>query len=164
MYETLEEEDTHNVFLINTKYKTTEFKEQHKQALFLVLAEYYKKFVEHERSLTIPEEVIRRNMQYLASSDELLSWFEDKYEKTDSNKDIIKIKDIHDEFVVSDYFHNLNKNQKRACNKKYFVEKLQSNMFLKKYIKENKDRVLIITNYRRIKDIDEYGNIDKKLD
>jgi hypothetical protein len=88
----------HNVFLINTKYKTTEFKEQHKQALFLVLAEYYKQIVEHERSLTVPEEVIRRNMQYLASSDELLSWFEDKYEKTDSNKDIIKIKDIHDEF------------------------------------------------------------------
>ena len=120
--------------------------------------------MEHERSLTIPEEVIRRNMQYLASSDELLSWFEDKYEKTDSNTDIIKIKDIHDEFVVSDYFHNLNKNKKRACNKKYFVEKLQSNMFLKKYIKENKDRVLIITNYRRIKDIDENKDIDRKLD
>jgi hypothetical protein len=90
-----------------------------------VLAEYYKQFVEHERSLTVPEEVIRRNMQYLASSDELLSWFEDKYEKTDSSKDI-KIKDIHGEFVASDYFHKLNKNQKRACNKKYFVEKLQS--------------------------------------
>ena len=125
------------------------------------MAEYYKVFNNSDRVLPVPDEVVQRNMKYLATSDELFSWFEDRYERTDNPKDVLKLKDIHDDFINSDYFMNLNKNQKRANNKKHFVEKLQNNMFLKKMIKTDGHNALIITNYRIIRD-DAYG--EDKLD
>ena len=61
----------------------------------------------------------------MASSDELLNWFEDKYEKTNDPKDIIKLKDIYELFTRGDYFINLNKIQKRQMNYKNFINKIE---------------------------------------
>ena len=77
----------------------------------------------------------------------MLNWFEDNYEKTNNNKDTIKLKIIYENFKSSDYFNNLNKLQKRQNNYKNFIEKLKSNMFLKKYVTEDQSYVCIITNY-----------------
>ena len=48
----------------------------------------------------------------MAKSDEFLNWFDDNYEKTDNNKDIIKLKVVYENFKASEYFNNLNKVQK----------------------------------------------------
>jgi len=97
---------------------------------------------------------MKRNRQYSASSDEMLNWFDDNYEKTTNNKDTFKLKLIYENFKSSDYFNNLNKLKKRQNNYKKFVEKLQSNIFLKKYVKENGHGTYIIIHYK-IKKIDE---------
>ena len=62
--------------------------------------------------------------------------------------DIIKLKIVYEKFKYSEYFYNLNKSKKRDNNYKNFVEKMQRNMFLKKYINENIDKIKIITNYK----------------
>ena len=98
--------------------------------------------------LPVPDEIIKRNREYLAKSDEFLNWFDDNYEKTQDKKDNIKLKIIYENFKTSEYFNNLNKVQKRQNNYKNFVEKMQGNMFLKKYVTENKDKVNIIINYK----------------
>ena len=87
-----------------------------------------------------------RNNAYLKSSDELLNWFEDHFEKTENKKDIIKLKTVYTKFTCSNYF-NLNKIQKRQSNYKNFVEKLEANIFLKKFITTDKDKVKNISNH-----------------
>ena len=147
-YDELNENEKQTTFLINSYYKTTEFKEKYKQSLFLILAEHYKEFYNNNRVLPIPDEVLKRNREYLAKSDEFLNWFDDNYEKTDNNKDIIKLKVVYENFKASEYFNNLNKVQKRQNNYKNFVEKMQSNMFLKKYVTEDHTHTNLITNYK----------------
>ena len=50
-------------------------------------------------------------------------------------------------FKVSNYFNNLNKIQKRQNNYKHFIETLESNIFLKKFITVDSHNNNIITNH-----------------
>ena len=147
-FDNLDDDEKKNTFLINYYYKTKEFKEKYKYCMFLLLAEYYKKFNDNNRKLNIPSEILKRNNEYLKNSDQLLSWFYDNFEKTDNEKDIIKLKVIYDKYKSSQYFMNLNKEQKRIDNYKNFVEKIETNRFIKKYIKTNKDKTYVIKNHK----------------
>jgi phage/plasmid-associated DNA primase len=148
IYDTLDNEEKKTTFITNKFYKTTEFKEQFKITLFLILTEYYKEYYSNNRELPITNEIIERNNNYLCGSDELYMWFNDKFEKTDNVKDIIKLKDVYELYQNSEYYNNLTKLQKRQNNYKHFNEKLENNIFLKKYVKENKDKIKIIINFK----------------
>jgi phage/plasmid-associated DNA primase len=147
IYDTLDDEEKKTTFLINKFYKTNEFKEKYKITLFLILCEYYREYYNNNNTLPIPDEILKRNRQYLANSDELLSWFDDNFIKTNNKKDIIKLKIVYDIFKNSEYFNNLNKLQKRQNNYKHFIEKIENNMFLKKLIIKDCHGTQIITNY-----------------
>lgn len=147
-YDELDEEDKKTTFLINSYYKTNEFKKEYRQALFLILVEHFKEYYKNKLELPLTKEIIQRNKDYLKSSDELLNWIDDIFEKTNNTKDVIKLKVVYEAFKNSDYFNNLNKIQKRQNNYKHFIEKLKNNMFLKKYVKENSDNVYILTSYK----------------
>ena len=162
-YDKLNDEEKKNAGVKNVYYKTSEFKDKNKQALFLILIEHYKEYMNNNRVLPITEEIINRNNEYLAKSDEFLSWFEDNYEKTSDKKDVMKLKLVYEKFKHSEYFNNLNKIQKRQNNYNNFVEKLQSNIFLKRYVTENKDKTKIITNYKN-KINDDYDESFSALD
>ena len=146
IYEELDDNEKINTFLINDFYKTLEFKNKFKQTMFLILVKYYKEFYNNKRNLQIPSEIRNRNNEYLSKSDELLNWFNNEFEKTKNKTDTIKLKSIYDKFSHSDFFTNLNKEKKRQNNYKNFIEKIQSNMFLKKYLIQIKE-VYIMTNY-----------------
>jgi hypothetical protein len=160
-YNELTEEELKNTFLMNAYYKTTQFKEGYKQATFLLLAEYYKEFTSNQRQNKIPDAILKRNKQYLSSSDELFCWLDDAYESTDNKADVIKLKEVYDDFKASEYFMNLNKVQKRQNNYKGFVAKLESNFFIKKFVKDNGHKCMILTNYKKkIDDDDEPSSLD----
>ena len=162
VYDNLDEEDKKTTFLINSYYKTSEFKNEYKQALFLILTEHYKEYNTNNSTLPIPDEIDIRNKAYLKDSDEFLNWFDDNFEKTNEKKDIIKIKFIYENFKSSSFFNNLNKVQKRQNNYKSFVQKMENNIFLKKYVTTDKDKIYIITNYKIKFDVDEeISNLDK---
>ena len=164
IYDELTEDEKKAVYLKNDYFKTTEFKDKFRQALFFVMVDHYKNYLINGRHLPIPEEILKRNRAYLASSDELYNWLEDKYEHTDNKKDIIKIKSLFEDYKTSQYFENLTKEQKRKNNYKSFVEKLESNFFIKKYVKENKDKIKILTNYEvKVEDEDD-DNEDNFID
>ena len=163
-YDELDEEDKKTTFLINPYYKTKEFKNEYKQALFLILAEHYKDYYDNKQNLSLPKEILERNKDYLKNSDELLNWFDDTFEKTNNNKDIIKLKIVYEAFKSSEYFNNLNKVQKRQNNYKNFIEKLQNNMFLKKCIKENSSNVYVLTSYKtKVENNDEEDDDEDKI-
>ena len=158
-YNDLNEKEKQTTFLINSYYKTLEFKDKYKQALFLILVKHYKEFINNNRELSIPEEIVKRNKEYLKNSDEFLNWFEDKYIKTDNDKDIIKLKNIYDEFKTSEYFNNSNKIQKRQNNYKNFVDKMEKNMFLKKFVFEDCHKCMNIKCY--ITKVNNYDDEDE---
>ena len=147
VYDELDEEDKKTTFLVNPDYKGTEFKVKYRQALFKILCEHHQAFLKNKRVLPKPKEIIQRNKEYLQKSDDMSSWFNDNYDKSENKKDIIKLKSVYEKFKVSEFFNNCTKQQKRDNNYKAFVEKLQSNIFLRKYVKNDHDKGYIILGY-----------------
>ena len=80
-YDELNDEEKKQAGIRNDYYKTTEFKDKYKQALFTILIEHHKEFLKNNRVLVVPPEIVRRNREYLANSDEFLGWFETNFEK-----------------------------------------------------------------------------------
>ncbi len=160
MYAELKEEEKQYTFLTNPYYKTNEFHQKYRQALFEILCNHYKEFVNNSRVFPIPKEIMKRNKEYLQKSDDILTWFEENYVKTEDKKDVIKLKNIFDKFKTSEYYNNLTKQQKRDTNYKSFVEKMESNLFLRKFVTTDKNHVNIITNYvlKPIEDDDDEAN------
>ena len=136
VYDSLD--DKTNVFIADSYYKTDEFQHTYKQALFDLLIQRFKSFVENKHSLPPqPKCCSDKCADYLGTCDDIIPWFETHYEKTDTleNSEAIPLKDIYDVFSSSTYFNNLNKNDKRKYNKKYFLNKLEENVFLSSFIR-----------------------------
>jgi len=118
----------------NTTYESHEWKNDYKQALFMILSKYVPSFL--EKGLVSPVEVLVENKKYLQDSDRVFSTISDLVEKTDDKKDYIKLKELYTSYTNTEYYKNLTKLQKRDDNYKAFVESLSTNMFLRKYVTE----------------------------
>lgn len=161
LYDELDEREKDNTFLINDFYKSLEFKNKYRQALFMILVKHYSEFNNNKRNLPVTSEIRSRNNEYLAKSDEFLNWFDSAFEKTKSKSDTIALKLVYDNYTKSEFFTNMNKVQKRQNNYKNFVEKIQGNMFLKKFLTQTtKDKTYVMTNYIIKIDNNEEGEDD----
>jgi len=154
------------VFLANIKYKLSEFQDKHKFALLKILFDAHKEYKKNSYMFNIPKVVQQRTRNYLELSCNILQWFKDNYEllserkeqeKNEENTDdetlhdlysedkhYIKLKDLFEEFKMSDYYYNLTKAERRKYNKSYFVNYFQTDNCLKKHYKDRKE------NYRTI--------------
>jgi phage/plasmid-associated DNA primase len=128
--------DKTNVFIGNPRYKTDEFIEEHKQALFHILSPLCKNFIANGLVLSkVPAECKTAAIDYLAQSDHIYEWVCEKYEKTDALGDFIYVKDMYEMFKSSSYFENLSKADKRKFTQKSFIENIKTNLFMKGYFK-----------------------------
>jgi P4 family phage/plasmid primase-like protien len=143
-YNKLDESEKVNYGVKNSYYSTNDFRKDYRQALFSILCRYVSKYND---SLQMPDEVKQNTKIYLNSSDDLHEWINATYDFTDNIKDTIKIKDIYNTFKSSDYFNNLNKKQKREFNYKWFVNKLETNLTLKKYVGMDNHDINILRKY-----------------
>ena len=125
------------VFQGNDNYKTAEFRDTYKCALFVILIEYMKEYMEQKENIDyfICESVKKRTNAYLEGCDEILSFFHEHYERGDA-QDVVCVKDIMELFRESDIYINMSKAEKRNMNAKKFKEEISKNMILKKYYKE----------------------------
>ena len=118
-----------------------------------ILFKNYKEYKEKEYKLILPKEIKIRTEMYLKSSCNILSWFNEFYEKIDDANNIIKIKDIFNNFKSCEYYNLLSKNDKRKYNYNYFNEYFANNIFLKSNYKEScKLEVAHIFSYKYIND------------
>ena len=140
------ENERKNTYIINRNYKDSKFQNSHRQALFMILIKYYKEFIKNNRELPITDLILKRNKDYLSKSDELYNWFYDLYTKTDNNKDRIKFNMLYNRFKESDYYKDLSKAERRQNNYKHFIEKFQSNLFLKKNVSQYREK-WVLTNH-----------------
>ena len=153
-YNLLTESEKVNVMIKNSYYKTDLFKDEYKQALFLILIDYYNIYIQKNKKIVTPDAILLRNQEYIKRSDELVNWFESRYIKNENEENKIKMKIIYKSFMVSDYFQNLTKENKRKNNYKNFIEKMMKNSFLKKYVIYDSHETYYLIQHSEIKDDD----------
>ena len=151
------------IFLGDVKYKTDTFKDTYKQALFNILIKYYKKYFDNNSTFNIPDSIDKRTKQYMSDSDEIYNFINDILIKTDNNKDCIKVKDLFNDFKISQTYVNMTKEEKRNYTYSKFCSKLESNIFLGKYLTTNKDKIKILIKHAFI-NTDYYTNNDNNID
>ncbi len=117
------------------KYKNTEFQEKHKRALLKILMDSHKIYSQNNFKFIIPESIKNRTTEYLEMSCVILQWFMESYILTNDNKNILKIKNIFEDFKVSEYFGDTTKAERRKYNYKYFVEYFSTNITTNRYYK-----------------------------
>ena len=146
-YDKLREEEKATAFIGNKEFKTKQFKNAHKQALFEILRGYYKSYRENGSNLIYSDLIKKRNKDYLLASDRLNEFITENYLNTGDDKDRIKLKRLFEDFKISDYYKNLTKQEMNNLTYKKFQENLQKNYFLKKCIVLNKDKVLELRGF-----------------
>lgn len=144
-YDYEQTEDKRNTGIINTFYKTNDFKDDTKQALFEILRDYFKRFRENSYNMPeLPAECKALTRDYLATSDNIYDWFLTIYEKAPLGEDdeIVFVDDVYQQFTNSNVWELMTKKDKLKYNKKYFLDKIEKNIFLKRFYKLRK------TSYR----------------
>jgi phage/plasmid-associated DNA primase len=141
-----------NIFLQEKSLKGKEFKNEFKQALFYILKEYYELYYKNNRQIVLADKIKNRNRTYLQNNDFIYCFITDNYIKSDvdipiNNKNTLKIKDIFNKFKESEYFNNLDKKDKNCFRCNEFKDKLESNIFLRNYVKPNKSDVYCLKNF-----------------
>jgi hypothetical protein len=109
-------EDRTNINLINPYYKTDEFQDDFKQALFLILLERFKIF--HERGnvlMKVPDSCKEKAKDYLATCDDIFSWFIECFVPiTEGDEDEpIHLSSIYKVFSSSKVFNDMSKSDQR---------------------------------------------------
>jgi len=132
--------------IINDTYKTQNWKDEYKQALFEIIIQRLKDY--NKNGLILPTEITNENKKYLQQSDKIYQFIDDKYIMTNNNKDCIKMKEVFNEFKNSEIYINMTKKEKGDLTYKNFDELLSKNLFLKKFIKKDKSNVLCLYNYK----------------
>lgn len=169
-------EDKTNIFIGDVYYKSDEFQEDYRQALIMILLDYWKQYINNNMKLpTQPEECKKITNDYLATSDDIFGWFKNSYEKNnevnDKNeaKNFIKLKDLYEHFTSSTYFANMSKKDKREFTESKFRDNIQKNLFLKQYYKDRNEYKIdskkitspIIIFWKEKKDEDDNNEDDK---
>lgn len=144
--------DTEDQILDNTyklkddSFKSDDFKENHKFALFKILSQ-------SKQKIYIPKHIKDRSEKYLLNNDEFYNFLNDNYEFTENPKDFVKVSDMYIEYKSQECYQNLSKEEKRELNKSKFTSIIQTNPKTKKYYFDRikidyKDYRAILTNYK----------------
>ena len=133
--------------LKDESFKSDDFKENHKFALFKILSE-------SKKNIYIPKNIKERSEKYLLNNDEFYNFLNDNYEFTENPKEFIKVSDMFTEYKHQESYINLSKEEKRELNKTKFISIIQTNPKTKKYFFERKkldgrNCRNILTNYRQ---------------
>ena len=136
-------DSANHIYKTNPLYKTKEFQDKYKFALFKILTKYHKKYYHEQNSiLQISESIKLRTNLYLENSCDLVGWFQFEYRKDEPNDEDIsylQISDIHKLFEQSDLYKSLGKNKQKDYIKSSFFKNIQNNIFFKKYYVERYD-------------------------
>jgi phage/plasmid-associated DNA primase len=124
----------------NPLYKTTEFQDEHRQALFIILLDYWKQFQINNYSMqSLPEVCKLITKDYMAMSDDIYGWFMEYYENGDSDTDLVYIDDIFKTLKSSTMFSLMSKKEQKNLTAKSFNEKIEKNIFLREnYLQRDK--------------------------
>ena len=138
------------VYAKNIFYKSSEFKNEYKYALFTILVEYWKEYLESGENIDafVCDSVVERTKTYLEANDELKAWIDERYERSGNRNDIIQISDIYTAYKDSEDWFNLSKKERRETTKKKYIEKIANSIHFRKYYKEREQSKAMREKYR----------------
>ena len=133
--EILKDTTRKNVYPKNMFYTTEEFKEDYRCALFTYL------ITNAETTIYMAECVKNDTKKYMDDNDNIYNWVLEKYELTTDKEDVIKVKDMYEEYKKSDEYQNTYKKDRKTL--KTFTSEIITHKYLKsKYIDVLQDKFL----------------------
>lgn len=139
----------------------------HKQAYFLILLDYYQKYKNIPNVLDIlPTECSDRASLHLNASCNIMAWIEAQLVKVDNieTSEPIPLKSLYDRFKTDDTFRTYSKQDQRKYSMKYFLNLIMTAKEMRGFIKlrseyHNKERLTVdhLVGYRYV---DEEVNTD----
>ena len=144
------------VYEKDKRFKSKDFKQEHRCALFKYIIDNAK------TEIYVPDIVKARTNEYIDKNDDLLNWFNDNYELTTKKEDIVKIKDVFDLYKDSDDYQALYK--KERPNLSRFTEDIKSNKHLrskyKERINDNKNKTCVRNVLQGVRQIINFDDDD----
>lgn len=132
-------EDTKFAYLVDSYFKSAEFIERIKLPLIHILLKYYKIFHNEGNILkNAPKSILEASKQYISDSDDFVNWFNECYERTDDEKEFIKLKDVYDKFKQSDLWINMTKNERRKMTRAKLEKDIIENPTLRVFFRDRK--------------------------
>lgn len=116
------------IFMQDPYLKTDEFKEEYRCALFDYIISY-----DGIENIYIPDCVANRSLNYLLGSDVIYQFVSQNTTKTDDEMKCVKLKELYDKFKGTDLYQNMDKEDKRRYNQKYFIQQISKHSQFKKY-------------------------------
>jgi phage/plasmid-associated DNA primase len=111
---------------------TNEFRDKFKLTLFHILLDYFAPFKANGHMMPrAPKSIRDASQKYMEDSDELMTWFNEFYEKTEEPNACVQIKDMYTQYKQSDLYSNMNKSEKRATNAKSMIELVEKHPTLR---------------------------------
>jgi phage/plasmid-associated DNA primase len=159
-YNNLDEEEKKNIFLGIPEYKSDIWQDKFKCVLFDILKDYFKIFRENKYILGEQPQINKDKCKvYLGASDNIYDWFQGFYERnTEESKEQITLTSIFKVFTESKFYETLSKKDKRENNRIKFVDKLEKNIFIKKFIKMNMDKKIKVLTGWKLKETNDEKN------
>ena len=114
----------------DTYYKSQEFKDKYKIALFHYLLN------EGKDKIEICKEVQERSYDYLMDNDSLVEFFKINCEITTNMNNIYPVKEFYKKFKIGSFYNSLDKEQKRVWGYNHFTEQIKNNNYIKPYYRE----------------------------
>ena len=114
------------------EYKHYNFKLAHYCAMFKYI------LLNAPKELYIPSSVRQRSKEYVVENEDFYGWFEEKYTITNNDDDILKMKDLFNNYKNSEYYTHLTKRQKRKNNYKNFCSTIRQHLILKNMYRDKK--------------------------
>lgn len=118
-----------NVYEKNTFYTTEQFKQDYRCALFKYL------ITNAETTIYMAECVKHDTKKYMDDNDNIYNWVLENYELTTNKEDVIKLKDMYEEYKKNDEYQNTYKKDRKTL--KTFKSEIITHKNLKsKYVEE----------------------------
>lgn len=124
--------------LKDTRFTDQSFQLAMRSAVFRVVQSYFRHYIGAKENMDklIPKAFKQRMMDYVASTDQMFSFLNERYEITSDPEDILSLRDFHTEYKFSDIFRDLTRDQKRGASEKKTIDMISGNVNFRKLYKE----------------------------
>lgn len=127
-----------HIYKADPYYKTLEFQDKYKCALFTILTTYHKDYYHLQNSsIKMASSVIARTQQYLESCCDVVGWFKENYNDTKDKKIYTLMGDIYNEFISDAIYLEMTRIEKEHYTKTKFYNLLRTNIFFRRYYRES---------------------------
>ena len=129
------------------EYKSDLFKAKYKYALFHILKDYAKKYLNNGCKLgKMPKEIQERTNEYLSDNDKLAEFIGEYLEEEEGCE--VSVKELFTTYKESEYYARLSNIEKRSVKLGSFKDSIKTNIILRNYFYVNSSKKNLIKGWK----------------